>query len=244
MVRKHSVATRARLALRAGVAAIMIAQCTVICVVHAQTRPDLSGVWLITHPVFEVKTIEGSSPPLRPGVEQIYRQRIAARRAGDTSFDQSTWCASPGIPRLMFIPYSFEIVVRPNRIAFLYTWNWWARTVDMTNAKLDVLTPTSMGVASGMWDGNSLVVQTRGFEESTLIDSAGMPHSGQMIVIERFTLKDTNILEDRIKIDDPKTFTGPWETLVTFQRKPGAQIQEDVCLDRIKAGKPAVKGDQ
>ena len=101
-----------------------------------------------------------------------------------------------------------------------------------------------MGVASGEWDGSFLVVQTKGFEESTLIDSAGMPHSGQMTVTERFTLQDPNILEDRIKIDDPKTFTEPWETLVTFQRKPGAQIQEDVCLDRIKAGKPAVKGDQ
>jgi hypothetical protein len=249
VVRKLSIATSALIALRAsrrklGIAAVLIAQCTVIGVAHAQSHPDLAGVWLITKPVFEVKTVDGATPPFLPGVEKTYRQRIAARHAGDISFDQSTWCASVGIPRLMFIPYSFEIVERPNRVAFLYTWNWWARTVDMSGAKLDVLTPTSMGVASGKWDGNSLVVETKGLEESTLIDSAGMPHSGEITVTERLSLKDPNVLEDRIKIDDPKTFTGPWDTLVTYQRKPGGQVQEDVCLDRIRAGKPAVMGDQ
>jgi hypothetical protein len=229
---------------RMRVAALVLAQCAAMCVAHAQSKPDLSGVWQIKQPVFEVKTIDGSAPPFRPGVGQIYQQHIASRRAGDTSFDQATWCASVGFPRIMFIPYPFEIVVRPDRIAFLYTWNWWARVVDMSGADPDVVAPTSMGVATGKWEGGSLVTRTKGLESSTLIDSAGMPHSEQMTVTERFTLKDANILEDRIEIDDAKTFTRPWETLVVYQRKPGAQIQEDVCLDRIAAGKPAVEGDQ
>ena len=168
---------------------------------------------------------------------------MAARRAGDVSFDHSSWCASLGIPRLMFVPYPFEIVVRPKQVAFLYEWNWWARVVDMSGAALDVISPTSMGVATGKWEGGALVIQTKGLEDTTLLDSAGAPHSEEITVTERLKLKGADLLQDRIKIDDPKTFTRPWETLITYRRQRNTVIQEDVCLDRIKAGEPYVKGE-
>jgi hypothetical protein len=208
----------------------------------AQPNEKFSGVWTAQTPVFSVRTLTSTPPPFRPEAERIYRARIAARRAGDTSFDHSTWCASLGIPRLMFVPYPFEIVVRPKQVAFLYQWNWWARLVDMSGTALDVISPTSMGVATGKWEGDTLVVQTTGLEDTTLLDSAGAPHSEQLVVTERFELKGTDVLQDRIKIDDPQTFTQPWETLVTYRRQPNAVIREDVCLDRIKAGEPSVKG--
>ena len=211
---------------------------------NAQPNERLSGVWLVEKPVFRVETLAKSPPPFKPEAAKIYQARIAARRAGDTSFDSGTWCASLGVPRITFVPYPFEIVVRPKQVAFLYEWNWWARVVDMSGAALDVISPTSMGVATGKWEGDVLVVQTKGLEDATLVDSAGAPHSERMTVTERFQLRGADLLEDRIKIDDPETFTRPWETLVTYRRQPpDTVIREDVCLDRIRAGEPSVKGE-
>jgi hypothetical protein len=227
----------------ASIAVILMLATGTAHAADAEPHEKLSGVWLVETPVLRVRTLTGTSPPFRPEAARVYQERIAERRAGDTSFDHTTWCASLGVPRLMFVSYPFEIVVRPKQVAFLYEWNWWARVVDMTGAALDVISPTSMGVATGKWEGSTLVVQTKGLEDTTLLDSAGAPHSEQTVITERFELKGADVLRDRITIDDPQTFTRPWETLVTYRRQRNAVIHEDVCLDRIKAGEPSVKGE-
>jgi hypothetical protein len=209
----------------------------------AQANDQFSGVWMIETPMPQVHTVKGALPPFKPAARKLYDARIAARKAGDTSFDGATWCASLGVPRVMFVPYPFEIVVRPTRVAFLYEWNWWSRVVDMSGAPLEVISPNSMGVARGRWDGGALVVETNGLDEGTLLDSAGAPHSEDAKVTERLTLQGNDVLEDLIRVDDPENYTQPWETRVTYRRQAGASIPEDVCLDRIKAGEPAVKGD-
>ena len=78
--------------------------------------------------------------------------------------------------------------------------------------------------------------------DNTLLDSAGLPHSESLKVTEKVRLLDNGAtLENRITIDDPETFTQPWETVVRFKKLPkGTEIKEDICLDRLDAGKPAV----
>jgi len=233
-------------------------------------KPDerLSGVWRIKQPIGAVRSLDGKELPLNADAARIYREHLADRKRGDTSFDATTWCASAGMPRMLFIDSPFEIVVRPNYVAFLHEWNWWARIVYLKGAlsaepaagaapvgppppangrpMLDLSAgsnlPGPMGFSEGHWEGDTLVVETTRLSDLTLIDGAGVPHSDALKLTEKLKLRSPNELQDRIRIEDQNTFTQPWETVVTYLRQPtDTQIQEDVCLDRIQTGLSAVK---
>jgi len=140
----------------------------------------------------------------------------------------------------MLEPHPFEILVNPRQVAFLYEWNRWARLIDMTGHDLQPYYPLAFGTANGRFDGDRLVVVTRGLMSQTFLDRSGLPHSEDLVLTETFRLKSAGVLENRIRIDDPKTYTSAWEAVVTYRRQPGARLKEDVCLDRIKQGKPAI----
>jgi hypothetical protein len=225
----------------------------------AAINEKLAGIWLIEKPVFAVRTAEGKLPPFKAEAAKVYEERIVARKHGDTSFDSATWCASLGIPRTMFVRSPFEIIVRPKQVAFLYEWNGWARVAYFSNqlppeprppgpasltkdSTSTYVVPGSMGAALARWDGDTLVIETGSLIDTTLLDSAGTPHSDALKVTERLRLLSNDVLENRIRIEDPDTFTQTWETRVTYRRQPaGTRIHEDVCLDRIRDGAPAIK---
>jgi hypothetical protein len=98
-----------------------------------------------------------------------------------------------------------------------------------------------MGYSQGHWDGDVLDIQTTHLFDMTLLDNAGMPHSGDLRLTEHLRLISKDVLEDRLRFEDPATFTKPWETVVTYRRQQSAPRNEDVCLDRIRRGQPAVK---
>jgi hypothetical protein len=209
----------------------------------ACANPDFSGVWLVDAKVQELKTDRGEIPPLTAEAARVYSTHVAKWRAGDLSFDPTAKCVSPGIPRMLYLPYPFEIIQSPKRITYLFQWNYWNRHVDMSGRKLEAPYPLAMGESRGHFEGNELVIDSDGFRaDNTLLDSAGLPHSEKLQLTERLRLKSGGaLLEDRIRIQDPATFTHPWETVVEFRRLPATyEIPMDVCLDRTDAGKPAV----
>lgn len=233
----------------------------------AQTQPSLDGVWRIEKPLSALRTVQGEAPPLTTEAAKKYRENLAARTRDDLSYDSASWCAAVGMPRIMLIDYPFQIMVRPQYVAFFHEWNWWARIVYLDGALSDTPlpppgpppgqadgpggppppmaaaadTPGPMGLSKGQWEGDTLVVKTAHLDNSKLLDNSGVPYSGALKVTERIRAIAPDILEDRIQFDDPITFTRPWETVVTYRRQPGGGIKEDVCLDRIKSGEPAVK---
>jgi hypothetical protein len=201
---------------------------------------EFNGVWLIEEAVPQLRTADGDVPPLLPEAAAAYRQHQGELAEGDRYFDRATWCASPGVPRLQLAAHPFEIVVNPLQVAFLYQWNRWVRLVDMSGAEFEVLYPMSFGTATGRFEGDTLVVETHGLMSDTVLDSVGMPHSDSLIMIERYRLVDDDVLENRIRFEDEQTFSEPWETVVTYRRQNGQRIREDVCLDRIRQGLPAI----
>lgn len=201
---------------------------------------EFAGVWQIERPVSGLRTKDRRLPPLLPQARQTYEQHIAARRAGDLTFDKASWCASPGIPRLLLLSDPFEIVVRPRQVAFAFQWDGWVRLVDMVSPSLSVIYPSSMGVSVGRWEGSILVIETTGLTDATQLDTAGLPHGEELRITERLRLLGANRLENRLTIEDPQFYSRPWEAVVTYRRLPGARIKEDVCLDRTRAGEAAI----
>lgn len=198
-------------------------------------REDFNGVWRIAQPVQVLRTSEGELPPLLPEAKRVYEQHLRDREGGNTDFDRVTWCASPGVPRLLLEDWPFEIMLDPRQTGFFFEWNRWVRLVDMSGAELELYYPLSFGVPSGRWEGDTLVVHTVGLMHETIMDHAGLPHSDDLVMTERWQLVDANTLENRVRFEDPQTFAEPWETVLTYERQQ-ERLQEDVCLDRIKQG--------
>lgn len=208
----------------------------------AQTS-SLDGVWQIQKYAGELRTTTGAVPPLRPDALAVYTQRSAAYRRGDHKFDPTmVSCASPGSPRAMFLPTPFEIIDRPSQITFLFDWNHLFRTVPVGKPLSTVGYATAVGTSQAERRNEDLVIRTDQLNPATLLDAAGMPHSDKLVVEETYRLSGNgDRLTLRLRVDDPDTFTSPWETEVSFRRLSDHQIREDICLDRIATGQPAVK---
>jgi hypothetical protein len=146
-------------------------------------------------------------------------------------------CSTPGLPRLMLTPARFRIWQRTDQVTFQFEWNRLFYQVDMTGRETKApLIGVNIGVSRGQWQGDTLVVNSDHFGDQTLIDSL-VPHSDEMKLTQRFRLIEANTLEDRITIEDPQTFTRPWEAVINYKRQPDAPFPEDMCIDRRKAGK-------
>jgi hypothetical protein len=196
---------------------------------------DFSGVWVVRKYSPELKTSDGSTPPLLPAAAQLYDQRKALLAKGDKSFDAvASHCGAPGMPRVMMIPYDFEIVQSPRHVVFLFEWNRMYRRVDVDGPNLNADDLQWTGRAVAHWEGDTLVIRTTQID-ATLMDGAGMPHSDALAVTERLQLLNSKTLQDRIRFEDPKTFRTPWETTVTYRKLPkGTQVGEYICLDHLQ----------
>ena len=198
---------------------------------HA-TVPDISGVWQITQYEHAIRTAEGKPPPLKPEARKVYEQNVAARKTLKPRSDLSR-CVPPGTPRVMWAPRPLLILQTARKITFVHEYQHLLRHIYLDEplpAAADV-DPTFMGESRGRWDGDTLVIETLGVNDKTVLDRDGMPHSASLRVTERLHLIDGGKrLEDRVTIDDPETFTAPWTARVVFDRKPGATLSEYNCV--------------
>ncbi|MCP5145237.1 MAG: hypothetical protein H6978_10535 [Gammaproteobacteria bacterium] len=201
---------------------------------------EFNGVWRIAEPVHALRAADGSAPPLLPEAQRIYDERRRGLEGGDRMLDRTSWCAAAGLPRLLTEAQPFEIMVDRRQVGFFFQWNRWVRLVDMSGAELELYYPLSMGIPSGKWEGDTLVVRSMGLMHETFMDASGLPHSDNLVMTERLRLRDADTLENHIHFEDPETFTRPWETVLVYKRQHNARLREDVCLDNIKQGLPAI----
>lgn len=215
---------------------------------RAADGTDFSGTWKGIAPRSSILPDRRAIPFTAEGKKR-YNENLRLKAKKDVSFDLTTSrCSSPGVPRIMLTPLRFRIFQDPQVMTIGFEWNRVRRAIGMPGLPPQIslfgaaddakLVGTKMGTALAQWDGNTLVVVTKDISDKTLLDDV-VPHSFDMTVTERFTLKDADTLENRITIEDPEYFTRPWETVVTYKRQPDAIFPEDVCLDRI-FGKPAL----
>ncbi len=202
------------------------------------TEPDLTGVWLIVKPPTVLKTVAGTRPPLNPAGTTLYEQHLAAAAHGDLTFDGTGKCLPPGLPRLMLVNEPFEIMQRDKVVYFLHELNRLPRRAYFGEALPADADPMYLGYSVARWDGATLVIESSGFREGTLLDDSGLPHSESLHLTERYQLgKDGRTLHARFTIDDPKMFTRPWDAKADYVRRPGYEIPEQVCADTQPPGR-------
>jgi len=178
--------------------------------------------------------------PLTPEGARLLAQHLSERKQPDPQFDRTRWCAGPGLPHIMLMPYPFEIRTERGYVAFLFGWYRWHHVVDLSGQPASYVLPTSMGYSTGRWVGKTLKITTVGLDDQTVLDSSGLPHSDQMKLEERLRILSNGHLEVRFTIEDPAFYTRPWTAVASYHRAPHVRIKDDVCPDRIARGEPAV----
>jgi hypothetical protein len=149
--------------------------------------------------------------------------------------DPEVKCYLPGVPRAMYMQYPFQIIQTPTYIMMVFTYARAVRTIYMTDHK-EAPADSWMGWSNGHWEGNTLVVDTTGFNDMTWFDRAGNFHSDQLHVVERITASGADHLSYEATIEDPQTFTRPWKiTLPIYRRiEKNAQLLEFNCVPFVE----------
>jgi hypothetical protein len=100
--------------------------------------------------------------------------------------------------------------------------------------------PAWLGYSVGKWEGDTLVVETAGFNDKTWLDAMGHPHSEGLRVVERYRRRDFRHMDVQVTFDDPKTYTKPFTIKFTQRLLADSDILEFFCneneKDRIHSG--------
>jgi hypothetical protein len=215
-------------------------------------KPNLNGIWqAITSANWDVEphgpakgrvTVLGSEDAVPPGAGIVEGGRIpylpAALAQKQKNFekrltdDPELRCYMPGVPRINYMPYPFEIVqgVNGREILFAYQYAGAVRTVNMerpTKSPAD----TWMGWSNGHWEGSTLVVDVTSLNDQTWFDRAGNFHSDALHVVERYTMASHDLIRYEATIEDPNTFSRAWKISFPLYRimDKNAQLLEFKC---------------
>jgi len=191
-------------------------------------KVDLSGVWV------PVSINLPGDPSYQPLAKKLYEER----RANKGKDDPERLCLPDGAVRVNALPY--KIVQGPKMVVLLWEGNTHSYRrffLDGRAHNLDIEPESYTGQSIGKWDGDTLVVDTIGFNDKTWLDSTGRPHSEAMHLTERYRRPDLGHLSVELTIEDEKALTKSYTFTQTFTLAPGWDLQEYVCqaiLDGIE----------
>ena len=222
-------------------------------------KPDLSGVWMheITT-VAEMRRFYGSSidealkvdaPGMEIGTQHKYSRNILLdlqpeqsllrpeaiermrNRVRPTLNDACTPGFSFGFPRADLLSEPIKIVQAPRLTMILYEAGNAYRQIHTDGRKLpeEINAPAFYGYSTGRWEGDTLVVETAGFNDKTTLDGMGHPRSEAMRTVERFRRRDFGHLDYEITFDDPKMYTKPFTVKIPHDLVPDSDVFENFC---------------
>lgn len=229
----------------------------------ADGKPDLSGVWLHEHtslaemrrifgavadtrekvnvPGMEADSIskyaidilldfKGQESPLRPEAAALMRGRAF-------NSDPADVCrAVIGIPLAGFLSEPIKIIQSPRMTVVLYEAGNTHRQIytDGRGLPKEYDKPAYFGYSVGHWEGDTLVVETAGFNDKTALDMAGHPHGERLRVVERFRRRDFGHLDVETTFDDPQMYTKPFTIKVPHDLLADGDIFESFCEENEK----------
>ena len=190
-----------------------------------------------------------------PWAASEYAKKQAASASGQFLATPNTMCMPAAVPGTG-VPggsaYAMDILVEPRQVTFLYEENRGMRFAYLNAQRPMNLKPSWTGYSVARWDGDTLIVDTFGFNDDNEIPvginlkartTDELPMSAKMHIVERYRLLPGDILEDQATFDDPGAFTAPFELTRHFKRSP--PFQEFICQENNhEGGFPTADGRQ
>jgi hypothetical protein len=205
-------------------------------------KPDLSGFWQAMNTAnFDIQdhsaregvpagqgVVEGNELPYLPAALTKKQENFKTRATADPE----TKCFAPGVPRLMYMPYPFQIVQDPRKVFMHFEYAYHNRTIHTDGSPHPKGgLGTWLGDSRGHWEGDTLVNDVVDFNDMTWFDRAGNFHSDAMHVVERYSLRDRDHMNYEATIEDPQVFTRPWKMRMIFYRhlEENFRVLEYLC---------------
>jgi hypothetical protein len=211
----------------------------------ADGKPNLQGIWQVRGEAaadLQGKGIvEGGEIPYQPWAITKKRENFTNRLAADPLGK----CYLPGVPRIMYMEYPFQIFQTPEHVAITFEWSQVYRLI-YTNGKpaphegID----SWMGDSRGRWEGDTLVVEVKAQNDKTWFDMAGDFHSDAMNVTERYRMVDPDTIQYEATIQDPKVFTKSWKISIPMTRQKNmSRLLEYQCQAEAEEANGAFERD-
>ena len=202
-------------------------------------KPNLQGIWQVLNTAaWDIQDhparlgvpagqgiVVGNGIPYKP-------EALAKRRANFESratADPETKGYLPGVPRIMYMPFPFQIFQTPDQVVMVFEYDRGMRMI-YTNGTPHPRGPLNfwLGDSRGHWEGDTLVADVTYFTDETWLDRAGNFHSDALHLVERYTLADADHLNYEVTLEDANVFTRPWTMrMVLYRRKePNARVLE------------------
>jgi hypothetical protein len=208
-------------------------------------KPNLEGIWQASgsasadlqdhaagyNMLAGLSVVAGGEIPYQPWAAakkaENYRSRLTA--------DPVSKCYMPGVPRIMYMDFPFQIFQTPQTLAMAFEWSLDYRLIYTDGSKHPEDATFWMGDSRGHWDGDTLVVDVADNNDLTWLDMAGDFHSDALHVVERYRLTDPNTIQYEATLDDSKVFTKPWTIRVALKRRTDRdRLFEYVCQAELE----------
>jgi hypothetical protein len=222
----------------------------------ADGKPNLSGLWrtdsappeMLNRLIPDATNGAGEEPlsqyfiniftdfkpedaPIRPDTAALFLERAKTF----TSESPLSHCLPEGMPLVEMSPAPYKIVQTSGLILMLYERDTTFRQVYTDGRKLpEDPQPTWLGYSVGKWDGDTLVVDTIGFNDRGWLDARGHTHSEALHLTERFHRLDFGDMELQLTIDDAKTYTRPFTIKLKQRLVPDSDLLESFCAENEK----------
>ena len=199
-------------------------------------KPELSGMWQAEINPYRfdlIQDLKDEAIFFRPAAEAIFMERVKDFHRDDPV----TNCLPTGPSEMLNAMY--RIIQTPTLVALLYeSGTGRYRQIYMDGRKLpEDPMPTWLGYSVGRWEGDTLVVESAGFNDRTWLDRVGHPHSEKLRVTERFRRVDFGHIQFQIIYDDPETLAKPLSLSLAMNFAADTDMLENVCnegnIDKI-----------
>lgn len=174
-----------------------------------------------------------AGPPRDPIPFQDWARKQAQEYLNRRSIDDpATYCQMQSSPRMTPVGlFPIQFVQTPEQLVILYEYFWQFRVIPIDGrGHPDDMEPTFMGDSVGRWDGDTLVVDVVGFKPGGWL-TAGVVHSEQLHLVERYTRVNRDQMNYEATIEDPKVFTKPWTIRATLMLREGHRLREYSCME-------------
>ena len=194
----------------------------------ADGKPDLSGIWVPADGKYLPNiALDGVEVPFQPWARDLYKVRQENHGMGRPS----ERCLTHGVTDFDALATNRRFIQTPTMIAILFEAYNHYRQIFLDGRRLpEPIQPAYMGYSVGRWEGDTLVVDTTGFNDRGWLDDGGHPQTEALRVTERFRRRNFGHMDLQVTIDDPKAYTKPWTVnLSGFNFVPDEELIESIC---------------
>ena len=226
----------------------------------ADGKPNLAGIWQAQSTAWADLEDHAASHGMRAGRSVVlsetggvggqipYLPAAADQRrmnfANRATADPLSKCYMPGVPRIMYMSFPFQIFQTPNHVAMTFEFSQIFRLIYTDGSKPRGGITQWMGDSRGRWEGDTLVVDVVEHDERSWLDMAGNFHSDALTVVERYAMADADTIQYEATIEDPKVFARPWTIALPLRRQVGMdRVLEYQCNAEAEEANGAFERD-